>query len=223
MSLVTDQQETMFSEPEEAVVSYEAELIHHEEFVETQEAESAALGSLDFPAEAAVAVPVAAASAVPASMAEVATEPAATQSAPAEGASAAVEAAPAETASAEAGPVASDAVVPENDTSASAEAPAASALPESAPDEPLPILTAADFTALEERVLRAVNMVRREREARTAAEERVLVLEGRVSALQLESAEGERLKEEIEALRAEREQVRLRVERLLGQLDALDF
>ena len=47
--------------------------------------------------------------------------------------------------------------------------------------------------------------------------------EGRIAGLQQESAESERLKEEIEALRVEREQVRLRVERLLGQLDALDF
>jgi hypothetical protein len=98
---------------------------------------------------------------------------------------------------------------------APAESPAAA--------EPLPILTAADFTALEERVLRAVSLVRREREARIATEEHTVVLESRIGALQLESVETERLKEEIEALRAEREQVRLRVERLLGQLDALEF
>jgi hypothetical protein len=88
---------------------------------------------------------------------------------------------------------------------------------------PLPILTADDFASLEERVLRAVSLVRREREARIAAEERVLVLEGRLAGLQLEVAAAEHLQDEIESLRAEREQVRQRVERLLVQLDALEF
>ena len=88
---------------------------------------------------------------------------------------------------------------------------------------PLPILTADDFAALEERVLRAVSLVRREREARIAAEERAVVLEGRLAGLQLEVTAAERLQDEIESLRAEREQVRQRVERLLVQLDALDF
>ena len=88
---------------------------------------------------------------------------------------------------------------------------------------PLPILTADDFAALEERVLRAVSLVRREREARIAAEERAVVLEGRLAGLQLEVTAVERLQDEIESLRAEREQVRQRVERLLVQLDALEF
>ena len=112
-------------------------------------------------------------------------------------------------------------VAPEAAPQQSAPESAAHAL--SAASEPLPILTAADFSALEERVLRAVSLVRREREARIAAEERAVVLEGRVAGLQLESTEIDRLKEEIEVLRAEREQVRLRVERLLGQLDSLEF
>jgi hypothetical protein len=87
----------------------------------------------------------------------------------------------------------------------------------------LPILTADDFAALEERVLRAVSLVRREREGRLAAEERSVVLEGRIAGLQAEVIAAERLREEIVSLRAEREQVRQRIERLLGQLDALDF
>ena len=72
-------------------------------------------------------------------------------------------------------------------------------------------------------MLRAVSLVRREREARIAAEERAVVLEGRLAGLQLEVAAVDRLQDEIESLRAEREQVRQRVERLLVQLDALEF
>jgi len=239
MALATDQQETMFNEPQEATASLEAELIHHEELAETEEAESGAFGSLDFPTDAAAApaesadAPVAheiapapvVAPAPAEAAAEAAAEPAAhvvaapVENAPSAITSAALEA-PAspvsETKSALAEPAAIQAAPGE-----SAQTGPKPSEPESA--ESLPILTAADFTALEERVLRAVSLVRREREARIAAEERATVLEGRVSALQVETADAERLKEEIEALRAEREQVRLRVERLLGQLDALEF
>ncbi len=91
-------------------------------------------------------------------------------------------------------------------------------------------LTIGDFTALEERVIRAVNLVRRERQARLAAEQRAEVLEGRVLALesqllqlQVDTAAVEQLQQEVETLRTEREQVRQRVERLLGQLDALEL
>ena len=184
MTLATDQQETMFTEPEEAAVSFETEL--ENEAAETVELGSTDTDSLEFPTEVEAGV--------------AAEEPAA--------------------------PVA-EAPVVEADALESAAAPESHSAPVDAPaqadPEPLPILTAADFTALEERVLRAVSLVRREREGRIAAEERAVVLESRVAGLQLESAEIERLKEEIELLRAEREQVRLRVERLLGQLDSLEF
>lgn len=104
-----------------------------------------------------------------------------------------------------------------------AEQPAPAAVAHETPAAPLPILTADDFAALEERVLRAVSLVRREREARIVAEERAVVLEGRLAGLQLEVEAVERQQDEIESLRAEREQVRQRVERLLVQLDALEF
>jgi FtsZ-binding cell division protein ZapB len=81
-------------------------------------------------------------------------------------------------------------------------------------------LSADDFSALEERVLRAVEVVRRERHARVASEERVTVAEARVHE---GAAHLEQLEKEISALRAERDQVRERVERLLGQLDALEL
>ena len=91
-----------------------------------------------------------------------------------------------------------------------------------------------DFSALEERVRRAVDVVKREREARGAAEARVAELETRVTEsearagqaeaqVQAQSPLVERLESEMRALRAERDQVRQRVERLLAQLDALEL
>lgn len=86
--------------------------------------------------------------------------------------------------------------------------------------EPMTVLTVDDFAALEERILRAVSLVRREREARIAAEERAAALETEVQA---QIPAFERLQQEVDSLRAEREQVRQRVERLLGQLDAMEL
>jgi FtsZ-binding cell division protein ZapB len=86
--------------------------------------------------------------------------------------------------------------------------------------ESMTVLTVDDFTALEERILRAVSLVRRERQARVAAEERTALLEVEVQA-QIPAIE--RLQQEVDSLRAEREQVRQRVERLLGQLDAMEL
>jgi regulator of replication initiation timing len=92
------------------------------------------------------------------------------------------------------------------------------------------MLSANDFSALEERVLRAVSLVRSERQARIAAEERASSLETQLHSLeaQIQQIEAqspilERLVQEVESLRIEREQVRQRVERLLGQLDALEL
>jgi hypothetical protein len=105
-------------------------------------------------------------------------------------------------------------------------------------------LSSDDFSALEERVLRAVDLVRRERQAKIAAEERAefqearaTTLEARVATmeaqallledqLQQSQADGslvEQLQQEVDALRQEREQIRGRVDRLLSQLDALEL
>jgi uncharacterized coiled-coil protein SlyX len=81
-------------------------------------------------------------------------------------------------------------------------------------------LSANDFTALEDRILRAVEVVRRERQARTAAEERAARAE---SQLRVQAPLIEQLEKDLGALRAERDHVRERVERLLGQLDALEL
>jgi hypothetical protein len=87
-------------------------------------------------------------------------------------------------------------------------------------------LSVDEFSALEERILRAVNLVKRERLARAAADERARLAEARVTE-QVQSTENqkrefENLQKEVDTLRAERDQVRQRVERLLSQLDALE-
>ena len=87
-------------------------------------------------------------------------------------------------------------------------------------------LSADEFSALEERILRAVNLVKRERLARAAAEERATLAEAKATEQshfnENQKRETESLVRELDGLRAERDQVRQRVERLLSQLDALE-
>jgi FtsZ-binding cell division protein ZapB len=77
-----------------------------------------------------------------------------------------------------------------------------------------------EFSALEERILRAVNVVKRERLARAEAVERAAVADAQ---LREQTTQVEQLQKEVNALRAERDLVRQRVERLLAQLDALEL
>ncbi len=77
-----------------------------------------------------------------------------------------------------------------------------------------------DFSALEDRILRAVHLVKRERLASAAAEERAAHAEAQ---LREQTPQVEHLQKEVDALRAERGHVRQRVERLLAQLDALEL
>lgn len=79
-------------------------------------------------------------------------------------------------------------------------------------------LEADDFTALEERVRRTVELVKRERAARAEAEKNAVRLE---SLLNAQSALLEQAKEQMKTLEREREQVRQRVERLLKQIDEI--
>lgn len=89
------------------------------------------------------------------------------------------------------------------------------------PVEPAPIAVSADdFTALEERIVRAVELLKSERQARAAAEERAVKAEAQLGE---QSPVVDQLKQEIRGLRAERDHVRQRVERLLAQLDALEI
>ncbi len=89
------------------------------------------------------------------------------------------------------------------------------------PAEPAALtLSADDFSALEDRVVRAVELVKRERQARAAAEERAAKAEAQIAE---QSPAVDQLKQEVRSLRSERDQVRQRVERLLAQLDALEL
>ena len=81
-------------------------------------------------------------------------------------------------------------------------------------------LSVDDFAALDERIVRAVNLVRRERMARAGAEERAAESEAK---LREQAAQVEQLQTEVKQLRSERDHVRQRVERLLKQLDALEL
>lgn len=81
-------------------------------------------------------------------------------------------------------------------------------------------VSAADFSALEERVLRAVELLKQERSARAEAEDRIARTEEQLRA---QTATSEQLHKELDALRAERDHVRQRVERLLTQLDAIEL
>jgi chromosome segregation ATPase len=86
-----------------------------------------------------------------------------------------------------------------------------------------------EFQALEQKVLRAVEIVKREREARAAAESEVVSLRGQLAA-QAGAAEGhvreahrekEAAESQIAALSKERDTVRQRVEKMLQQMDEL--
>lgn len=84
--------------------------------------------------------------------------------------------------------------------------------------EPELTLAADDFSALEQRVLRTVELLKTEREARTAAEQRVVTLEQKIQQLIEQSSNAAT---QVEALEQERETVRVRVERLLRHLDEI--
>jgi TolA-binding protein len=75
-----------------------------------------------------------------------------------------------------------------------------------------------DFSALEERVVRAVELVKHERTARAEAEQNVARLQELTNT---QAALLEQAKEQMRALEREREQVRQRVERLLKQIDEI--
>jgi uncharacterized protein YlxW (UPF0749 family) len=84
-----------------------------------------------------------------------------------------------------------------------------------------------DFAALEDRIRRAVELVKNERQARAAAEERAVNAEAQARLQQplLDQLQNEvnALRAERDGLHAERDQVRQRVERLLVQLDSLEL
>ena len=82
-------------------------------------------------------------------------------------------------------------------------------------------ITADEFLALEQKVLRAVTMIREERDARAAAEAELAAAKAEIADLQnLLTAAGSAQKE-VENLVREREAVRQRVEKMLAQMDEL--
>jgi septal ring factor EnvC (AmiA/AmiB activator) len=81
-----------------------------------------------------------------------------------------------------------------------------------------PSISADEFQALEQKVLRAVEIVKREREARAAAEAEVASLRDQLAAQQSAASANE---SELNTLTKEREAVRLRVEKMLHQMDEL--
>jgi FtsZ-binding cell division protein ZapB len=93
--------------------------------------------------------------------------------------------------------------------------------PDSAEPQPVAVALSVDeFSALEDRILRAVDLVKRERTARTEAEERAAKAEALLNG---QSGAVQDLQKEVEGLRAERDHVRHRVERLLAELDSLEL
>ncbi|HVJ08893.1 MAG TPA: DUF4201 domain-containing protein [Acidisarcina sp.] len=91
-------------------------------------------------------------------------------------------------------------------------------MPTLALGEPEQAIAIDDFQALEQRVLRTVQLLKSEREQRAAAEERASTAEQR---LEESNAMLASLEAELTGLRRERDGVRNRVERLLTQLDDL--
>jgi chromosome segregation ATPase len=79
-------------------------------------------------------------------------------------------------------------------------------------------ISADEFQALEQKVLRAVEIVKREREARAAAEAEVASLREQLAIYQ---SNQQAVETELSTLNKEREQVRVRVEKMLQQMDEL--
>jgi hypothetical protein len=79
-------------------------------------------------------------------------------------------------------------------------------------------ISADEFQALEQKVLRAVEIVKREREARAAAEAEVASLREQLAIYQ---SNQQAVETELNTLNKEREQVRVRVEKMLQQIDEL--
>ncbi len=75
-----------------------------------------------------------------------------------------------------------------------------------------------EFQALEQKVMRTVELIKKEREARAAAEAQLAELKQQLSE---HSSASSSAQAEVDALLRERESVRLRVEKMLQQMDEL--
>ena len=79
-------------------------------------------------------------------------------------------------------------------------------------------ISADEFQALEQKVLRAVEIVKREREARATAEAEAASLREELASYK---SNARVIETELTTLSKERDQVRLRVEKMLHQIDEL--
>jgi chromosome segregation ATPase len=79
-------------------------------------------------------------------------------------------------------------------------------------------ISADEFQALEQKVLRAVEIVKREREAHAAAEAEIATLREQLAAVE---SNARAVESELNTLNKERDQVRVRVEKMLQQMDEL--
>jgi hypothetical protein len=77
--------------------------------------------------------------------------------------------------------------------------------------------TSTDFRPLEEKILRAIELLKSAREARAVAERDAARLREQ---LDEREEEAETMRQELVSLRREREEVRSRVEKMLGQIEA---
>ena len=84
--------------------------------------------------------------------------------------------------------------------------------------ETAPAPSTADFKSLEEKVLRTIELLKSARDARAAVERDAARLREQ---LNQREEEVDALRHELVGLRREREEVRTRVEKMLGQIEAL--
>jgi septal ring factor EnvC (AmiA/AmiB activator) len=84
--------------------------------------------------------------------------------------------------------------------------------------ETSPVRSTADFKSLEEKVLRTIELLKSAREAKAAAERDAARLREQLNERE---EEVDTLRKELVTFRREREEVRTRVEKMLGQIEAL--
>ena len=76
----------------------------------------------------------------------------------------------------------------------------------------------ADFKSLEEKILRTIELLKSAREAKAVAERDVTRLREQLNERE---EEFDSMRQEVVALRREREEVRSRVEKMLGQIESI--
>jgi len=88
-----------------------------------------------------------------------------------------------------------------------------------------PTISADEFQALEQKVLRTVELIKTEREARNAEQQARIAAEAELAKLQAQieshATRSNVVEDELSKLRHERDAVRKRVEKMLHQLDEL--